>query len=174
MKIRNTKSCLCGYEGRVDTTNEHIKRCRAYGKLQKLSKENEYLKRIILSAGLNADLTNFCDVDEEVATKQNESNEERSSKGYNYIIREREFIRMNEEVYKVGKCEDMSKRLKQYPKGSELVKYATVKDRHMSESLMIDDFKKHFKHRKDIGNEYFEGDISLILCKFQENVAKEM
>lgn len=44
----------------------------------------------------------------------------------------------------------------------------------MSESLMIDDFKKHFIHRKDLGTEYFEGDISLILCKFQENVAKEM
>lgn len=42
----------------------------------------------------------------------------------------------------------ISKRFKQYPKGSELVKYATVKDRHMSESLMIDDFKKHFIHRR--------------------------
>ena len=172
MKIRNTKSCLCGYEGRVDTTTEHIRKCKAYGKIQKLLQENEHLKRIILSAGLNADLTNFCDLNEQVPAKLNES--EKCTKGYNYIIREREFIRMNEEVYKVGKCEDISKRFKQYPKGSELVKYATVKDRHMSESLMIDNFKKHFKHRKDIGNEYFEGDISLILCKFHENVAKEV
>ena len=108
------------------------------------------MKRIILSAGLNADLTNFCDLEEQVTTKQDEYNDEKSTKGYNYIIREREFIRMNEDVYKVGKCEDMSKRFKQYPKGSELVKYAAVKDRHMSESLMIDDFKKHFLKAADM------------------------
>lgn len=172
--MKTKKTCLCGYNGRSDHVFTHEKRCVPRNKIQKLLKEIEYLKRIILSSGLNADLTNFCDLDEQVTTKQYESNDDKSTKGYNYIIREREFIRMNEEVYKVGKCEDMSKRFKQYPKGSELVKYATVKDRHMSESLMIDDFKKHFIHRKDLGTEYFEGDISLILCKFHENIAKEM
>ena len=39
-----------------------------------------------------------------------------------YILREREFIRLNENIYKIGKTKQpINKRLSQYPKGSELL-----------------------------------------------------
>lgn len=41
---RNRSVCLCGYEGRVDTVNEHKKKCRGYNVIASLQEENKSLK----------------------------------------------------------------------------------------------------------------------------------
>lgn len=78
---------------------------------------------------------------------------------YNYIIREREFFKANQNVYKIGKTKQAFRnRVGDYPKGSEIINTTSVKDCDLIETILISEFKKKFIHRNDIGNEYFEGD----------------
>jgi len=77
---------------------------------------------------------------------------------YIYLLQEREFLKTNETIYKIGKTTQMNyDRFKQYPNGSVLL-YQTICDNcHTLEKELLSIFKNKFKHRKDIGNEYFEG-----------------
>jgi len=78
---------------------------------------------------------------------------------YIYLIQEREFIRLQEPVYKIGRtCQQDFKRFDGYPKNSHLVLMVDVMDCKAIELLIIKKFKGIFKHRKDYGNEYFEGE----------------
>ena len=79
--------------------------------------------------------------------------------GYFYIIREREFIRMDEPVYKIGRTGNITKRVKQYPKGSELIISFPCKDMCGFESEIIRNFRCVFTRKLEYGTEYFEGDI---------------
>jgi hypothetical protein len=78
-----------------------------------------------------------------------------------YLIKEREFIKNNEEIYKIGKTKQMAlKRIKDYPKNSILLLYIITNDCDKKEKQIIQKFKEHFIHKKDIGNEYFLGDYN--------------
>ena len=78
---------------------------------------------------------------------------------YIYLLQEREFVRLNENVYKLGmtKQENLT-RFKQYPKGSWLIMQIICNDCTILEREVIKLFTERFILRKDIGNEYFEGD----------------
>jgi len=193
---RKRSSCLCGYEGRVDKVNEHKKRCRGLSVIKELIEENKKLK--IINADANEKIyemredikkpdekiveytKNIEDIkkrEEKIVqdTKNIEDMRKQDTSGFAYIIREREFLRMNENVFKVGKCEDIVKRFKNYPNGSELVKYYKTSDRHAFEKLFLMDLKNsNAVHRKDIGNEYFEADVGVILGIFENLVKKEL
>lgn len=78
---------------------------------------------------------------------------------YIYLLQEREFIKTNDNVYKVGMTKkENHERFNQYPKGSILLFQMICNDCKNMEKIIIIKFKQHFKLRKDIGNEYFEGD----------------
>lgn len=85
---------------------------------------------------------------------------------YIYLIKEREFIKTCENVYKIGKTtQETLGRYKQYPKGSELLIHIKCHDCHLIEKQLISLFKTKYKQRKDVGREYFEGDhINMIKC----------
>ena len=86
---------------------------------------------------------------------------------YIYLIREREFIKSLEEIYKIGRtCQADFKRFDAYPKNSHLLLFIDVPDCKCIEKILIKKFKGQFKHRKDIGNEYFEGDK----CKMMKEI----
>lgn len=76
---------------------------------------------------------------------------------YIYLIREREFCRLNEETYKIGKSKNIDNRIRQYPKNSELLLIEKVKNCDKIETLLINLFKINFQQRKEYGNEYFSG-----------------
>lgn len=81
------------------------------------------------------------------------------SSGYIYVLKEREFIRVNEPVYKVGCTEDIFKRTKQYPKGSQLLYCQAVNNCVEAERIALKlllTLESKFKQRRDIGREYFE------------------
>lgn len=75
-----------------------------------------------------------------------------------YLIHEREFMRLDDNVYKIGRTDDVKRRLSQYPKGSRLLFSVYTHDCLTAERELIRQFKGIFKHRVDIGREYFEGD----------------
>lgn len=90
--------------------------------------------------------------------------------GYFYILQEREFIKTNENIYKIGrtsKCNILD-RFKQYPNNSILINYWKVKNMYKFESLIKIKFDLVFKRRIDIGYEYFEGDIDKMVDTIED------
>lgn len=83
---------------------------------------------------------------------------------YIYLLQEREFVNKKESVYKIGRTkQENSKRIKQYPKGTVLLFQIICNDCSITEKAIISIFKEKFKHRKDIGNEYFEGNYQTMI-----------
>jgi hypothetical protein len=75
-----------------------------------------------------------------------------------YLIREREFLKSKEDVYKVGKTtQEPNVRMRSYPKGSELYVIVLVSDCDVYEGKILEVLRKKYKPRTDIGAEYFEG-----------------
>ena len=98
-------------------------------------------------------------------------------KEYNYMIKLREFIKTGEEIQKIGfsRIPDknnplITERFKQYPPGSVPIMCALVGDSKKLENLIIKVFSKKFKRRRDIGKEYFEGNIDLMAIEFTKLV----
>lgn len=80
--------------------------------------------------------------------------------GHIYVIYVREFIRMKENIVKIGRTHDIFKRFLAYPKGSTLLYTMYVNDTVKTETAIIKRLKETFICRTDYGNEYFEGDIN--------------
>jgi hypothetical protein len=79
---------------------------------------------------------------------------------YIYLLRTREFIRFNENIYKIGKTtQEPNNRLRGYPKGSEILYIISVKNCHETELLCINKFKYEYVQKRDYGIEYFEGNV---------------
>ena len=77
---------------------------------------------------------------------------------YIYLLREREFIRMNEDIYKIGKTKQPhDNRFRQYPKGSDLILQIKCVNCDTAERTILNQFKQKYRPCRNIGNEYFEG-----------------
>jgi hypothetical protein len=87
--------------------------------------------------------------------------------GFLYMIREREFIRTNENIYKVGKTtQDIHKRLCKYPKNSELILVMKFDNCHKAVKELLKLARSECKQRRDIGIEYFESDEKSLMKLF--------
>lgn len=92
--------------------------------------------------------------------KEEEKPEEKPvTNQYIYVLQEREFVRNNENVYKLGKTVNPKQRLSSYPKGSKVHMVMPCEDCNEAEKYLLDLFRELFISRKDIGSEYFEGDL---------------
>lgn len=77
---------------------------------------------------------------------------------YVYIVHEREFINSGKQIYKIGKTKQRNRnRFRQYPKQSILLFQICCNDCDQIEKEIINAFKDKYKHRRDIGKEYFQG-----------------
>ena len=77
---------------------------------------------------------------------------------YIYLLQEREFIKTNEPIYKIGKTKKSClTRLQNYPKGTMLIFQIKCKDCDTYEKILISIFKEKFIQHKNVGNEYFMG-----------------
>ena len=77
---------------------------------------------------------------------------------YVYLIQPREFIRLNEQTYKIGKTtQEINKRMYGYPKSSKVILFIEVGSCDKIETEIITTFKQKFKHMTTYGNEYFNG-----------------
>jgi hypothetical protein len=93
---------------------------------------------------------------------------------YIYLLQEREFIKTKERIFKIGKTtQENCKRFRQYPKGSVLYFQIKCKDCDKTEKQLLAIFKKKYKQRKDIGNEYFEGNHNHMIQDIYTNISRE-
>jgi hypothetical protein len=84
--------------------------------------------------------------------------DKKDNTNYIYLLKPREFIRTNENIYKIGRTsQNGMKRIKQYPKGSELILFRKCINCVKIEGELIKLFKIQYKHMPIYGNEYFEG-----------------
>ena len=78
-----------------------------------------------------------------------------------YLLREREFIRTNEPIFKIGKTtQKINRRFSGYPKNSEIYFVLKVTCCDTFETSMIRIFDQKFHQETTIGREYYRGDIS--------------
>jgi hypothetical protein len=83
---------------------------------------------------------------------------------YIYLLKEREFIHTCQDIYKIGMTKKPNhQRFNQYPKGSILLFQMICSDCNYFEKKLIALFKEKFVLRKDIGNEYFEGNYEIMM-----------
>ena len=82
---------------------------------------------------------------------------------YIYIIQEREFIRMKEDIYKVGITKDILRCYNEYPKSSKLI-YTRICNTNFEKEI-LKKLEKNFIQKREYGTEYFEGDYNeIIIC----------
>ena len=94
---------------------------------------------------------------------------------YIYLLKLREFIRTNENIYKIGRTsQNGMKRINQYPKGSELILFRKCINCIYIESEIIKEFKINYKHQSDYGNEYFEGNEMLMIKDINNIIDNEL
>lgn len=90
---------------------------------------------------------------------------------YCYLLQEREFIKTNEDVYKIGRTKSLS-RFNAYPKGSKIICLRSVNDCYKTERELKRKFKLYFTNEKNIGTEYFSGCLNdmvrlfNIICRY--------
>ena len=86
------------------------------------------------------------------------------AQSYIYLLQEREFVRLNENVFKIGMTNQAGYgRFNNYTKGSILLFHIICDDCRIVERELISQFRLLYKQRKDIGNEYFEGDYKSMI-----------
>ena len=77
-----------------------------------------------------------------------------------YLLREREFVTTDDNVYKIGRTNMMNcARMKNYPKGSQLISLNICINSVKFEYILIMLFKKKFIQMTEYGTEYFRGDV---------------
>lgn len=74
-----------------------------------------------------------------------------------YLIHEREFITTNKNIYKIGRSTNISNRMMNYPKGSNILLILHVSNCTSIENIIKKEFNDKYILRKEYGLEYFEG-----------------
>ena len=75
----------------------------------------------------------------------------------------RECLNANLPIYKIGRSHNLGKRVKQYPTGSNIMFIIYCNNSIVCEKNLIQLFTKLFIRKKNYGNEYFEGDIDMMI-----------
>jgi hypothetical protein len=87
--------------------------------------------------------------------------------GYVYIIRECDFVRLNEDIYKIGRTAKYNPedRFEKYRKGTEIIGFFKVNDSIECENKIIKCFSNHTNIKKmtEYGKEYFQGNKNELL-----------
>ena len=94
--------------------------------------------------------------------------------GHLYLIWEREFIKSGEKLFKIGRTDNIRRRLTQYPKGSRLLFSIYTPDCLTAERELIRQFKSTFDPRTDIGREYFGGESHNMIEIIADYVTKQL
>lgn len=82
---------------------------------------------------------------------------------YIYLVRTREFANQNEPTYKIGKTtRNVHTRINEYTLDTEVILLVSVNDCTQMERNIIKIFDSIFVKRKDLGLEYYTGDVVIM------------
>ena len=89
-------------------------------------------------------------------------------KEYIYLLWPRDLELRNMKIFKIGRTYDFDARLNKYPDNSIVYRVIRVLNCHVAEKALIDTFCLNFKRRKDIGREYYQGDVTQMMdCMYE-------
>lgn len=97
-----------------------------------------------------------------------------------YLIRLGAYVKLKENVYKIGQTSNFMKRLKNsdyhsgYNKDVEIYGVWPCDNCKTAESNIIDSFNKKFIRRRDLGNEYYQCDNVLEMVRSIEEIVVDM
>ena len=83
--------------------------------------------------------------------------------GYIYLLHLQFHLVNGENTFKIGRTKSVATRIKQYPRNAHILCTIFVPDMIQAEYEIIAIFHKHFEHRKDIGAEFFRGDVAKMI-----------
>ena len=84
--------------------------------------------------------------------------------GWIYLIKEREFIKTNENIFKIGKTTSIKARMPAYPRDSRLYQcFYCPSNIHSVEKEFIRMFDEQFTKQENIGREYYS-------CKHENDI----
>lgn len=118
--------------------------------------------------------TKFDSTEKLVEIKENSAVDDQKAQ-FIYLIREREFIRLKENTYKIGRTkQEPNSRLNGYPKNSEVLLFIKVHNCDLMENILINIFKKKFIQKKEYGREYFAGDKNQMIMQIHMKCQEEL
>lgn len=87
-----------------------------------------------------------------------------TTRNYIYLLQEIEFAEISENIYKVGmSTKGNLTQFNQYPQGYVILFQMICNNCKKMEKKIIKLFKKKFNFKKELGNEYFEGDYKTMI-----------
>ncbi len=96
-----------------------------------------------------------------------EYNIEKIKKRVIYLIQRVDHLKLNEDIYKIGRTENIDIRIKQYPPESKLLFTINSNDLIKDERILIKLFTYYFTRQLEIGLEYFKGDLLKMISLIQ-------
>ena len=163
----NTRTCSsCGKVFiKASYVSTHIKTC----KIKNMHDHQFILVNNAVNNAVNDAVNNAVNV---VHNAVDDAVNDINNNGCIYLLIEREFIKTNENIYKIGRTKrKIQQRLQGYPKGSKLIIYRHVSNTLIAERQLMAEFCNNFIQCKHIGNEYFSGDMNKMI-EILETIAK--
>lgn len=80
-----------------------------------------------------------------------------------YLIHTREFITTNKPIYNIGRGGNVQNRVKQYPRGSQVLFLSICRNSKLCKKDLIKIFKQKFIQEKYYGREYFSGNSDVMI-----------
>lgn len=103
----------------------------------------------------------------QLTLKSNTTSSTSSISNFIYLLQEREFLNTGENIYKIGITESLHNRMGHYPKGSKI--FCVIPVSGDPEALCLFNFRQKFVSRIDIGSEYFEGNLDLMIKELYQS-----
>jgi hypothetical protein len=119
------------------------------------------------------DIYEIRNINQEVKYNKNNNEKESKKHGWVYLLREKENIEKNENIYKIGKTITNIKRLYALNyKEAHIYRFTCVRNSDICEKKLIIKFKEKFGNPIK-GHEYFKGDERDIQILFDEIINEE-
>jgi len=95
-----------------------------------------------------------------------------------YLLQEERFIESNKNIYKIGRSNNIYNRVNSYENGTIVYLIIGCNNSENNEHFLLNIFNKKFKKIKYYGNEYFQGDLSImkttIINYIRNNTTKDI
>jgi uncharacterized C2H2 Zn-finger protein len=173
LKIKELESKLLTIETEKTFFQNEIIKIKEDKDIFKITEEKDVIKRENIKL---KELLNYKDAVIKNIIDNNKKNDIKIKlvQEYIYIIRECDFVRLNEDIYKIGRTakNNPEDRFQKYRKGTEIIGFFKVNNSIDCENKIIQCFSNHtnIKKMSEYGKEYFQGNRNELLNEILEIV----